>query len=65
MSFAKQAGGVDAKDGKPRRACCISTPQVMREAIEIYKNKNNLNRDNSYKLLGVWKPVLNKVIGLL
>ena len=35
--------------------------QVTRETIDIYKSKNIFNRDDSYKLLGVSKHVLNKV----
>lgn len=35
-------------------------PRIIRESIEIVKNSNNFNRDDSYKLPTAWKPVINK-----
>lgn len=34
--------------------------RLIRESIEIMKNNNNFNRDDSYKLPTVWKPVITK-----
>ena len=37
------------------------TKQRIREAIEIEKRNNTLNRDDDLKLSSSWKPVINKI----
>ena len=33
----------------------------IREAVEIEKRNNNLNKDNCLKLSNTWKPLINKI----
>jgi len=33
-------------------------PRKYREAIEIQKHSNNLNRNNGYNISKIWKPIL-------
>ena len=33
----------------------------IKEAIEIEKSSNNMNRDDGLKLSSTWKPLLNKL----
>lgn len=35
-------------------------PRKHRESIEIYKNKNNINRDHGLGLAGTWKPIFHR-----
>lgn len=36
-------------------------PRIIRESIEIFKNKNNFNKEDSYRISGTWRPVLQKL----
>lgn len=36
-------------------------PRIIRESIEIFKNKNNFNKDDNYRISGTWRPVLQKL----
>jgi len=36
-------------------------PRKYREAIEIQKHFDNLNRDNGYNISKIWKPILSVI----
>ena len=38
--------------------------RLIREALEIEKNPNNLNRDDGLKLSQSWAPIINKISNL-
>jgi hypothetical protein len=51
-------GQIDTFQRIHNRHLSKKRPQIIREAIEIEKNKDNINKDDSSSLSNSWKRVL-------